>query len=69
MNEDAFFLLVGTNIKTIRQDKGLTMEELGFKIGVDRPQVHRMEAGQNLTLRTILKLSKALEIKPYILLK
>jgi transcriptional regulator with XRE-family HTH domain len=60
---------VGQNIKKYRKKKGLSMEDLGMEIGLDRMNINRIEKGLNMTLSTILKLSLALDIKPHVLLK
>ena len=40
------------------------MEELGFRIGIDRSVMHRIENGKPITVTTIIKLSLALNKKP-----
>ena len=51
-------------IKTRRQELGLSMEELGRRIGVSKQTIHKWEYGKisNLKQSSIVALSKALEI-------
>lgn len=57
-----FLIRVGRNIRKIRQEKGLSMEQLGYDIGLSRMQVHRIEKGYNITMITLLKISIALGV-------
>ena len=49
-------------IKQIRKEKGITQEELGKIVGVQKAQISKLESNvQNVTLATILKVFKALQ--------
>lgn len=54
--------LIGEAIRQAREAKNITQEELGNMIGVQRSQVSRIEKGNNLTLATIAKVFKAMDI-------
>lgn len=54
--------LMGEAIKKARLSKNLTQEQLGELLGVKRAQVCRIEKGQNLTIATISKVFKAMNI-------
>lgn len=54
--------LMGEAIKKARQSKNMTQEQLGVLLGVKRAQISRIERGQNLTLATISKVFKAMNI-------
>ena len=56
--------LVGQKIKEIREAQRLTQADLGKLIGVQKAQISRIENGKNLTLATIIKIFKALNIRP-----
>ena len=58
--------LIGEAIRKARQSKNLTQEQLGEMIGVKRAQVSRIEKGQNLTLSTISKVFKAMDIPAWL---
>ena len=48
-----------------RASLGLSQEDLGFKAGVDRTYVSGLELGKrNPTLETILRVAKALGVRP-----
>jgi len=52
---------LGNKIKAARLEKGLTMEELGQKIGTKKEGVFRIESGkQNVCVKTLTKISEAL---------
>jgi transcriptional regulator with XRE-family HTH domain len=55
-----FLNSVGKNIKKKRQQKGLSMQKLGYEVGLSRMQIHRIEKGYNITMITLLKISLAL---------
>ena len=54
--------LVGQTIREIREKRNLTQEDLGNLIGVKKAQISRIENGKNLTIATILKVFKALDV-------
>lgn len=60
--DDLQAFLVGEAIKKARLSKNLTQEELGELIGVQRAQISRIENGKNLTLHTIARIFKAMDI-------
>lgn len=57
---------VGNYIKSLRQSKGMTQEELGNIIGVKKAAVQKWESGlvQNLKRETIKKLADFFEVNP-----
>ena len=56
-------LFNGNRLKSARQYRELTVEELAQKIGVQRSQVSKIESGRNLTLSTIARVFKAMGMK------
>lgn len=60
---------IGARVKKYRKAKNLSLEKLGLEIGLTRMQVHRIECGYNITLKTLLKLAIALETSPEKVLK
>jgi transcriptional regulator with XRE-family HTH domain len=57
-------------LKTLRQRRGLTQEALAAKAGLSRTYLARLEtARQDPTLSTLVKLAKALRVKPARLLE
>jgi len=54
--------VLGKMIKTARQERNLTQEELGKLVGVQKAQISKLESGANsATIDTILKVFKALK--------
>lgn len=53
-------------IKARRLELGMTLEELGNKIGVKKATIQRYESGKikNLKRKTIMQIAKALETTP-----
>lgn len=57
--------LLGDNVRELRKKKGLSQEKLAFEIGMDLTSVNEIEKGhRNPTLRTVVKIAKALGVKP-----
>ena len=55
--------LFGLRIKALRTEKGITQEDLAFKIGVDRSYMGFVERGEHSpTLAKIVKITKALDV-------
>src|SRR5208282_251839 len=56
--------IVGTNILTIRKEKGLSQDDLAEKAGIDRTYVGPIEKGnQNITLQVTFQIAKALGVE------
>jgi len=54
--------VLGRMIKTTRQERNLTQEQLGKLIGVQKSQISKLESSTNsATIDTILKVFKALK--------
>jgi transcriptional regulator with XRE-family HTH domain len=59
-----FLILFGGNVRAIRQQKGLSQEELAQLAGLDRTYMGGIERGErNLGLINVKKISEALGIK------
>jgi transcriptional regulator with XRE-family HTH domain len=53
------------NIRKIRKSKGLTQEELGFKIGVTQQTISQLENGEHQNIFDLLEdLANALNVCP-----
>lgn len=58
------FLKIGRMIKEARVQKGLGQKELALMVGMKQPDISIIEEGKkNITLETLLRLFKALDIK------
>lgn len=59
----------GSAIKSIRKSRGLSQDELGTMIGLNKSQISRIENGQCRSLTTIEEILSALSLSPAIELK
>lgn len=59
-------MTIGEKIKSLREQKGMTLEELGNKVGVGKSTVRKWENGMIANMRRdkIAKLADALETSP-----
>ena len=56
-------------MRTRRQTLGLSQEKLAYKAGINRTYIAEVEDGtRNVALRNVVKLARALEVKPIELL-
>lgn len=63
MNHSEYLKQVGLNIKRIRLDKGIKQIELAYACDFEKQNMQRIEAGKtNVTLKTLLKISEALNV-------
>lgn len=54
---------LGERVKSIRQEKGMTLEEVANNIGKDRQSIHRLEKGDfNPSYIYLLEVCKGLDI-------
>ncbi|MFE4571326.1 helix-turn-helix domain-containing protein [Paenibacillus chitinolyticus] len=63
-NEESYLLLLGSRIKQIRKDKGITQEELAEKMNTSSPYVGNVERGQkNITMSSLFRFADALNVR------
>lgn len=57
-------LILGGKIRVLRQNKGLTIEQLAHESGMGYIQLSRIELGKiNTTVYQVFKISKSLEVE------
>ena len=62
-------IVVGRNIRRLRQERALSQEDLADEIGVHRTYMGGVERGErNLTLRSLERLAERLGVSPLSLL-
>jgi len=62
---EAYPIAFGKRFKELRNKKGISQENLALEADVDYQIIYRIEKGiNNLTVSTLLALSKALNIHP-----
>lgn len=63
-----YYKLIGLKVAYYRKSKGLTQEQLAEKMGVDTSFIGQIEAVniyKAISLDTLFRISKALEIEPH----
>lgn len=61
--------VIADNVKRYRQLRGLTQEDLAFKIGISESYIGKIEtARQSFSIITLNKIAKGLEVPPQALL-
>jgi transcriptional regulator with XRE-family HTH domain len=53
---------IGVLIRDERTRRGVTQEELGQRVGVGKAQISKIESGRGLTIKTVTKVLKALNL-------
>jgi HTH-type transcriptional regulator / antitoxin HipB len=62
--------VLGKMIKSARQERNLTQEQLGLLVGVQKAQISKLESSANsATIDTVLKVFKALKAEIYFYVK
>lgn len=62
-------LVVGNNIRTLRKNRSLSQEQFADQCGLHRTYVGAIERGErNITLGTLEKFARALNVRPETLL-
>ena len=65
LGKDDFKILFGNNLKKIRESKNLSFRKLAQRCDIDYSNLNKIEKGKiNISLSTILELSKGLEVEP-----
>lgn len=58
-------IALGSAIREVREQHGLSQERLGFEAGVDRTYVSSIERGhRNISFDNLVKIAEALDVKP-----
>ena len=64
MTDPNFLASVGSIIKELRLQKGMTQNELAIQCNFEKASMSRIESGKtNITLLTLRKISRALEVE------
>ena len=62
MSDDRLIRILGEFIKNHRINKNMSQEELGFAAGLSRPTVSLMERGKSMSLNSIVKVLRVLDL-------
>lgn len=62
---EEFLIEIGKRISEIRNKNEQTLDDIEFLTGIDSSDISKYELGKiNLTMKTLIKLSLALRVKP-----
>lgn len=62
MTENEYLVLLCSNLRAIRIQKGIKQNQLAFKIGIEPTNLRRIEYAQSIpTFRTLCRIAAALE--------
>jgi transcriptional regulator with XRE-family HTH domain len=65
ISEQTFILNLGIHIRQLREKKNMSQQDLADDSGITKSQIARIERAQiNTTVKTLIKISNALEIEP-----
>ena len=65
ISEETFIVNLGIHIRQLREKKNMSQQDLADDSGVTKSQIARIERAQiNTTVKTLIKISNALEIEP-----
>lgn len=66
LTKEEVVMLIGSKVREIREEKGLTIAQLAFEVGIESKQLIRIELGQiNTSLFQIFRITQALGIQMY----
>ncbi|GEM53725.1 hypothetical protein EB1_35150 [Empedobacter brevis NBRC 14943 = ATCC 43319] len=66
---DEFLIQIGKQISYLREKNNQTLDDLEFLSGIDSSDINKYEKGKtNLTIRNLIRIAKALNVHPKILL-
>jgi transcriptional regulator with XRE-family HTH domain len=65
ISEEDFIINLGIHIRQLRERKNLSQQDLANDCSIPKAQIGRIERAKiNTTVRTLIKISNALEIEP-----
>lgn len=69
ISEEEFLIRFGLRVKSLREAKNLSQEDLANDCNIAKSQIARIERAKvNTTVRIIVKIANALELEPSVLL-
>lgn len=70
MEEGDFLIALGRNIDRIRKEKNISFQELSLRSNIEKSNLVKLTSkGTNITVSTLFKIAKALEVHTADLLK
>jgi len=69
-DDEKLKIFFGAALRRLREERGLSQEELGYESGYHRTYISQLERGQKSpTIQTVFQLARALNLKPRELVK
>lgn len=63
MSKNDINILFGKRVRQLRENKGISQEQLGFDVGLHRTYIGQIErAEKNITLKNIAKIARQLDV-------
>jgi transcriptional regulator with XRE-family HTH domain len=69
LNPNKFCKIIGQNVKTLRKERGWTLEDCEEKGWQSWTHLQRIESGKNITIITLVNLANLFGVHPSELLK
>ncbi|WP_437679037.1 helix-turn-helix domain-containing protein [Sorangium sp. So ce131] len=67
---DTLLLYIAANLRRLRQQRGITQEQLAEAAGIELRTMQAIEVGrQSMSLGTLVRLANALDVSPGVLLR
>jgi transcriptional regulator with XRE-family HTH domain len=65
ISEETFIINLGVHVRQLREKKNLSQQDLANDCNIPKAQIGRIERAKvNTTVRTLIKISNALEVEP-----
>jgi transcriptional regulator with XRE-family HTH domain len=65
ISEEAFIINLGIYIRQLREQRNMSQQDLANDCNISKSQIARIEVAKiNTTIRTLIKISNALEVEP-----
>ncbi|MDF9839620.1 MULTISPECIES: helix-turn-helix transcriptional regulator, partial [Paenibacillus] len=69
MSEFMYYKIIGQLIKSKREERGMTQEELAIRVHISRPSITNIEAGRHLIrIHYLYQIATSLEVSVHDLL-
>lgn len=68
-NADSAIRAIGQRIADLRRERGITQERFAEQVGVSEKYVQRVEAGTNLSIRSLVRFANALDVPLHTLIE
>jgi transcriptional regulator with XRE-family HTH domain len=65
ISEEAFIINLGIYIRQLREQRNMSQQDLANDCNISKSQIARIEVAKiNTTIRTLIKISNALDVEP-----